>query len=102
MPDDIQQATPEVTPTPAPAAEAAPAPAAAETPAFHAGLSNVSNDVVGYIDNELARHKELLTIVNALKKNVNTLQGELNTAGDKLLAEERTLWEKIKHIFARK
>ena len=97
MPDDIQQATPEVTPAPA-----APAAPAAETPAFHAGLSNVSNDVVGYINNELARHKELLTIVNILKKNVNTLQSELNIAGDKLLAEERTLWEKIKHIFARK
>jgi len=97
MPDDIQQATPEVTPAPA-----APAAPAAETPAFHAGLSNVSNDVVGYINNELARHKELLTIVNSLKKNVNTLQSELNIAGDKLLAEERTLWEKIKHIFARK
>ena len=95
MPDDIQQATPEVTP----AAEAAPA---TETPVFHAGLSNVSNDVVGYINNELARHKELLTIVNNLKKNVNELQSDLHIAGDKLLAEERTLWEKIKHIFSRK
>jgi len=66
-------------------------PPVVETPAptVHAALANQSDSVLDYINTELAKHKELLTIVDALKSNVDTVHAELNEAGKKILQQQK-------------
>ena len=59
-------------------------------PSAHAQLADASGDIVGYIQTELNKHKELLSIVDGLKTRIDTLHTDLNEAGEKILTKTGT------------
>jgi len=60
------------------------------TPPAHTSLASNSGSVLDYIKTELDKHKELLTIVDGMKTNLDKLHSELNEAGDKILTKVET------------
>ena len=83
-----------VTPDPAPAAASAtPAPdvtVAPVVPPAHTALATGATSVTDYITTEIAKHKELLGIVDSLKNHVDGLHKELNTCAGDILTQIKT------------
>ena len=88
----VTATAPEVTatitePTPTPVT---PDPIQPVVPPAHTALASGANSVTDYITTEIAKHKELLGIVDSLKNHVDGLHKELNTCAGDILTQIKT------------